>query len=166
MSVTRYRRGLLPGSYDPVTVGHMDIIRRACSLCDEVLVGVFINPTKKGYFTVGQRVAFLQKACASLPTVRVVHSDGYVADYAKKNGCDIIIKGFRDDRDLTYEKPQACYALSHGGTPTLLLPAAPALAGISSSEVRRRLRDGEPLLGWVPYAILTEIGVANTPPRP
>ena len=91
-----------------------------------------------------ERVAFLQKACASLPTVRVVHSDGYVADYAKENGCDIIIKGFRDDRDLAYEKPQACYALSHGGTPTLLLPAAPALAGISYSEVRLRLRDGEP----------------------
>jgi len=163
--LTRYRRGLLPGTYDPVTVGHMDIIRRACSLCEEVLVGVFINPSKKCHFTVGQRVAFLEKACHDLPSVRVVWDSGFVADYAVRHDCDIIIKGFRDERDLAYEKPQATYALTHGGVPTLLLPASPALSGISSSEVRRRLRDGEPLLGWVPYAILSEVGVANTPPH-
>lgn len=153
-SAPRYKKALLPGSYDPVTLGHMAIIRRACALCEQVVVGVFVNPEKVCRYPVEKRAEMLRAACAGLGQVRVVCDGGFVADYAKSQGCDIIIKGYRNENDLAYEKQMADYNLGRGGVPTLLLPCEPAFSALSSTEVRRRLAAGEMPDGLVPPEIL------------
>ena len=160
-------RALMPGSYDPVTVGHLAVIRTAAARFDEVTVAVFINPEKRGLFAFSDRVEFLRLATAHLSNVDVIFSDGMVADLAREGGYDRIVKGIRNDADRRYEEEMAAYNLRRGGVPTELLPADPALAEVSSTAVRAALLRGEALRGLVPEAAEAEILAAYrkiTPP--
>ena len=144
------RRALIPGSFDPVTLGHLNIICRAAGNYDEVVVGIFENPEKHYLFTLGQRAALLREATQNLANVRVVACDGYTADYAKEGGFAAIVRGYRSDSDLTYEQKMAQYNSGRGGVHTLLLETPPELAGVSSTRVRERLAAGESISGLVP----------------
>ena len=109
---------IIPGSYDPVTLGHIDIIRRAAEEYEEVYAVIFKNPAKEYFFSLSDRVKMLILATEDMDNVLVSYSDGYVVDYMRDHGIERIIKGVRDDKDVEYEKVQAEYNLLHGGYET------------------------------------------------
>lgn len=146
------RRALLPGSFDPVTLGHLDIICRAAVNYDEVIVGIFENPEKQYLFSTEQRRELLELATQNLPHVHVTVCSGYTADYARDGGFAAIIRGYRSERDLDYEQKMAQYNSERGGVHTLLLETPRELAGVSSTLVRERLAQGESISGLVPEA--------------
>lgn len=127
---------ILPGSYDPVTVGHLDIIRRAAEKYEEVFVVIFTNPDKSYMFSLDDRVRMLTLATDELPNVLVSYSLGYVVDYMREHGIEKIIKGYRNDTDLAYEKIQAEYNMKHGGYETLLWRCEEKYGAISSTLAR------------------------------
>ena len=134
---------ILPGSYDPVTLGHLDLIKRASSIYDEVYAVIFINPDKKYKFSLEDRLNMLKLATNGFYNVTVDESDGYVIDYMRKRGLNKIIKGYRNETDFEYERIQAEYNLKNGGFETELWQSLPELKNISSSEVRARLNSNE-----------------------
>jgi len=138
-------RALITGSFDPVTRGHEDIIRRAASMYDELYAVVFVSDTKKGFFPLEVRKKWLEDTCRKFKNVKVDVDRGYVADYARRGGMTAIIRGVRDEKDFLYEKPMADYNLAHGGVETLLLYADEAYKDVSSSRVREILmQSGDP----------------------
>lgn len=148
---------ILPGSYDPPTLGHLEIIKRAASLYDEVYVVVFINPEKKYTFSLEERVSMLMLATDELENVMVSYSDGYVVDYMREHGIEKIIKGYRNSVDLEYEKKQAEWNLLHGGYETELWLSDEGYAGISSTEARRRISEGLDLSDILPSSVVEYI---------
>lgn len=157
---------LFTGSFDPVTVGHEDIIRRAAAAFDELRVTVFINPEKPGMFSPDERVFFLKRVCEALPNVSVDFDDGMVKDYVKREGISLILRAVRNEKDLAYEMKMADYNHANSGVETLFFAASPAFSSISSSEVRRRMRAGEAYSELVPVKIRAEIAeIAKNLPR-
>ena len=150
-------RALLPGSYDPVTLGHLAVIEEAARRFDEVTVAVFINPDKTGLFTHADRTRLLSLATAHLSNVRVDFSDGMVADYARDGGYDCIFKGIRNERDRAYEEGMAAYNLSRSGIPTVLYETPAAYRDISSTAVRDALAAGAPIDALVPKGAIAEV---------
>ena len=148
---------LITGSFDPVTVGHTDIIRRVALCFDDVRVTVFINPDKPGMFSPEERVALLKLACADLKNVSVDFDAGMVADYVKREGISLILRAVRDENDLPYEMKMADYNRERGGVETVLLAASPEFKSVSSSEVRRRILSGDAYDELIPAEIRAEI---------
>lgn len=146
-------RVILPGSYDPVTLGHLDIIRRAARQYDEVFAVVFQNPDKTCTFSLEDRVRMLMLATDELDNVLVSYSTGFVIDYMRDHGIDKIVKGIRNDADLAYEKIQEEWNLLHGGYPTEYIQADGSLSAISSTLVREKLKKGEPIDALVPKKV-------------
>lgn len=136
------RKVLLPGSYDPITEGHLAVVRHALAQYDEVHVIVFVNPDKHTLFTLDERLALLRVACKEHPRTVLGYDTGMVADYAKANGIDTLIKGIRDERDLAYEQPMADYHKARG-IDTLFLTAEQGYKDVSSSAVREALVSGK-----------------------
>lgn len=134
---------ILPGSYDPVTVGHLDIIRRAAEVHEEVFAVIFNNPNKKYRFSLEDRVRMLMLATDGLDNVLVSYSSGLVIDYMREHGIEKIIKGYRTDADLPWEYEQARWNKEHGGYETELIKCREGFEAISSTEVRKRLDGGE-----------------------
>lgn len=132
---------LLPGSYDPPTKGHLSLIERAAEEYGRVFAVAFINPQKVYTFTAEEREEMLRRMTAHLPTVTVGYSEGLVIDYARANGIDLLIKGYRNETDLAYEKEQAAWNLKNGGIETRFLPAAEGQAEISSTAARTALSE-------------------------
>ena len=97
------KRVVCPGSFDPITFGHLDIIERASSLFDEVVVAVLVNQTKKTLFTVEERIAMIKEVTAAHPNVKVDSWSGLLVDYCKKNEIPMIVKGLRAVTDFDYE---------------------------------------------------------------
>lgn len=161
------RRAICPGSYDPVTVGHLDIIRRAAVLFDEVIVLVAVNSAKKTMFTAEQRVEMLQAAVSDIPGVCVCCSEGLLADFAKENDACALVKGIRNAQDLDYEQPMA-HANRHlnAGLETVLLPAAPAVSWVSSTIVREMLRYHQDISEMVPAGALEFLSAQMQEERP
>ena len=133
----------VPGSYDPVTLGHVSVIREASRLADVVYAAIFINPDKTYRFPLDTRLEMLRLATKDLPNVKVVSDAGTVADFAKANGVSYLLKGVRNEADFLYEREMADVNRSRG-VETLLLPALPTLREVSSSEVRRRIDSARP----------------------
>ena len=148
---------IMPGSYDPVTTGHVEMIRRVAEREDEVYVVVFINPTKKYAFTLEDRVAMLMIATEDLDNVFVSYSLGYVVDYMREHDISKIVKGYRNDQDLAWEMEQAEYNMKHGGYETELIKCDEGYENISSTLVRERIKNGESLEGLLPKAVVDYI---------
>ena len=136
-------RALFAGSFDPVTLGHYDLIRRAAADYDSLTVALFINIEKTYLFTLEERLAVLRAAVASLPNVTADTFDGYVADYAVAHGIDTLVRGIRGEADKPYEEKMAAFNFARGGVPTAFYPAPARFASVSSSLLRARLRAGE-----------------------
>lgn len=136
---------ILPGSYDPVTKGHLDIIRRAAEKYDEVYVVVFTNPNKNYMFSVEDRARMLMIATDDLDNVLVSYSNGLVIDYMTDHEISKIIKGYRNDEDLAWEREQADWNFKHGRYETELWKCSDELEGISSTVAREAILNGEPL---------------------
>ena len=144
---------IVPGSYDPVTLGHVDIIRRAAEENEQVYAVIFVNPEKKYTFSLDDRVRMLILATDELDNVLVSYSNGMVVDYMREHGIEKIVKGYRNDTDYAYEMKQAEYNMNYGGYETELKKCDPALSDISSTLARERIRAGEDTEGILPKAV-------------
>lgn len=133
---------ILPGSYDPVTLGHLDIIRRAAEKYDRVLVVAFINPEKHYRFTPKERVDMLKIATRDIPNVAVDYSEGLVVDYMRAAGATLIVKGYRNDTDLAYERDMARINRELGGYDTELIRCNTGYEQISSTAARHAMDRG------------------------
>ena len=144
---------ILPGSYDPVTKGHLEIIERASREFDEVYVVAFVNPKKTYTFTTDERVKMLILATDHLDNVLVSYSDGLVIDYMRDHGIEKIVKGYRNDEDLKWEREQAEYNLTHGGYETELWLCRDEMKAVSSTAVRELLKEGKSASDLLPRAV-------------
>ena len=145
---------ILPGSYDPPTLGHLEMIRRAAERYDEVYAVIFTNPDKTYTFSLEDRVKMLILATDEIDNVLVSYSNGLVIDYMREHEINKIVKGYRNDTDLEYERRQAEWNLYHGGFETELVKADEKFVGISSTEARRRLASGESLEEILPKKVI------------
>lgn len=154
------RLAICPGSFDPITVGHLDMIRRAAALFDEVLVLISPNSEKNPMFSAQTRLELLQLALADIPNVRAAAEGGLLADIARREGACALVKGVRDGQDLSYEQMLA-QVNKHlaPGLETVLLPADPATVWISSTVVREMIRYHQDISEMVPAAVLDRLSV-------
>lgn len=150
-------RVILPGSYDPVTLGHLEIIKRAASVYDEVYAVIFVNPCKKYMFSCDERLKMLMLATEGLSNVTVDASDGMVIDYMREHKIDKIVKGYRNNADLEYERIQAEYNLKNGGFETELWLADDDFCSVSSTLVRECIKKGEPTDAFLPKKVISFI---------
>ena len=141
---------LCPGTFDPVTNGHLDIITRAAECFDAVLVGVLENPSKQPLFGLDERVAMLEEACADLANVGVRSFRGLLVEYANEQGATAIVKGLRAVSDYEYEIQMAQMNHRLGGVETLFMPTNPKWSFLSSSLVKEVARFGGDIEGLVP----------------
>ena len=148
---------ILPGSYDPVTLGHLAVIERAAREYDEVYVVAFLNPKKNYTFSPDERVAMLMLATDHLPNVLVSYSTGLVIDYMREHDIDKIVKGYRNDTDYEYELAQAEWNKAHGGYDTVLWKCDAENGGISSTVAREKMKNGDSLEGILPESVIEYI---------
>ena len=148
------RIALCPGSFDPVTLGHVDIIERAAGLFDKVYVCAMVNSEKpEGFFTFDERLELLRLAVSPYANVEADLWDGLCIDYAHRVGACALVKGVRSAEDLSYELNMAAWNRDHApDIETLLLPTKKELAHISATLVRSCLSEGEPINDLVPPA--------------
>ncbi len=134
---------MLPGSYDPMTLGHLDVVRRASGIFERVFVALLVNPEKKYMFSVQDRIKIARLSCEGLDNVTVVYSEGYTADLAAELGCCALVKGIRNSTDFEYEENMARFNAERTvGLETLFLPAKNGLSDVSSTLVRRLIAEG------------------------
>ena len=151
-------RCLYPGSFDPVTLGHLDVIRRAAAMFDTVVVGVLHNPEKQGLFPVEKRVEMLEKACAGIPGVRVMAYGGLLARLTRELDIRVVVRGVRGAADLESETAMA--RINRRLNPdleTVFLPASPGKEEISASMVRQLAAFGADLSAFVPPQTLPDV---------
>jgi pantetheine-phosphate adenylyltransferase len=150
-------RALFPGSFDPITNGHLDLIARLVSLVDEVVVAVAVNPEKTPLFPEEERVELLSEACRPWPAVRVERFTGLVVDAARQCAADLIVRGIRSVAESDRELQMARMNRAQTGIETLLLPASPAWAFVSSSFVREIARFGGEVAPYVPAPVAARL---------
>ncbi len=148
------RRVVCPGSFDPVTNGHLDIISRAAQLYDEVVVAVAENPSKTTLFTAEERVELIREATKALGNVRVDQFEGLTVDFCRDNDISAIVKGLRAVTDFDYEMQMAQMNYSQAGVETLFMTTNPLYAFLSSSLVKDFAKFGGDVSGLVPPAVL------------
>ncbi len=147
-----------PGSYDPVTNGHVDVVRRARALFDEVVVAVLSNPAKAGAFTLEERLDMLRASLRDLDGVRVEAVEGgLLVDYCRRVGAVAVVKGLRSGTDFAYELPMALMNRHLTGLETVFLPGDPRLEHVSSSLVKEVASHGGDVSGLVPDAVLPRL---------
>lgn len=144
-------KALVSGTFDPITVGHLDIIKRAASMFSEVHVVIFDNSEKNTMFSTEQRKHMLEAACSEFKNVKTATHDGLLTDYTKKENISVIVRGIRNPTDTSYELSIATINKSLGNSPdTILLPSIPEFSHISSSFVRDMIRYHQSLDGIIP----------------
>ncbi len=150
---------IYPGSFDPITLGHLDIIRRAAQCFDKVFVCVMDNCDKKSHmFPAEKRLELLHRSVADLPNVEAELFRGLLADYARKKDARVIVKGLRNATDFDVEYQMA--AINRGIWPdleTVFLPASTEYQHFSSTMVREMIRYGQPLEKYVPLPVAEEL---------
>ena len=147
------RIALIPGTFDPVTVGHLELVRYASDIFDEVVICIGVNPDKKHMFAESDRRKMLEKAVALYSNVRVDVQHGMTADYAVSIGAEYIVRGIRNGKDAEYELKMADFNLNYRGVRTIFVPARAEIAEISSTAVREKLAKGERVTDMVPIDI-------------
>lgn len=145
---------LFPGSFDPPSLGHLDIIKRALNSCDKLYVAVAVNVTRhQDIFTYAERVELIKKMCADMPQVEVVSFSGLVVEFAKARNVDYLIRGLRAFSDFEYEFRMALANRKIGGIETLFLMADAGLSHISASLIRELAHFKKRLTDFVPESI-------------
>ena len=141
---------LFPGSFDPFTIGHADIVKRALGFFDEVVIGIGYNESKGGWMPVGERISTIRKLYAEEARVTVESYTGLTVDFAKEHGITVIIRGVRTAIDFEYEMQLADINRQLTGIDTIFLPASPELASLSSSVVRELAHLGHDVSAFLP----------------
>lgn len=147
------RKALFPGTFDPPSLGHLDLIERALGLCDRLYVGIGVNTAKRATFTVEERGEMLEKICRPLDSVEVVVFDGLVVDFAKEKGIGFLVRGLRAAADFDYELQMALANRKLSGIETVFLLANPLYAHVSSTLIREVAKMQHRLKDFVPEAI-------------
>ena len=151
------RKAVCPGSFEPITNGHIDVIERASGLFDQVVIAVLANSSKTGLFSIEERLVLAKDAVAHIPNVTVDTWSGLLVDYCKANNIGAIIKGLRAVSDFDYELQMAQMNLQLKGVDTLLMATKPAYSFLSSSLVREIARYGGDVSALVPTGVLKEL---------
>lgn len=152
------RTALYAGSFDPLTLGHLNIIERAAGLYDTLVVAVVANPGKNSLFDLDERVAMVRKACEGIANVRVESFQGLLADYVNDNKFDVVVRGLRNSKDYEYEMEMAhINATLYDKAETVFLMAQPELSYVSSSSVKEVASLGGNIDGWVTEDIREEV---------
>jgi pantetheine-phosphate adenylyltransferase len=154
------KKVVCPGSFDPITFGHLDIIQRASSLFDEVIVAVLVNKTKKSLFTVDERMSMISEVTAEFPNVKVASWSGLLVDYCQENGIQAIVKGLRAVTDFDYELQMSQMNLQLKGVETLFMSTAPAHSFLSSSLVKEIAAYDGDISGYVPASLVERVKAA------
>lgn len=152
------RRAVCPGSFDPVTNGHVDIIGRASRLFDEVVVATGTNPSKSRMFSPEERLEMLREACADLPNVRVQGFTGLLTTFCQENDIHAVVKGLRAVSDFDYELQMAQMNASLAPeVETVFVPTSPEFSFLASSLVKEVARLGGDVSGLVPSHVLAAL---------
>ena len=146
-------RAVCPGSFDPVTNGHLDIVRRAAAIFDELVVATGTNPSKSRLFEPDERLEMLREVCADLPNVTVMGFTGLIVDFCREIDAPAIVKGLRGGNDYEYELPMAQMNSHLTGVETVFVPTNAALGYISSSLVKEVASLGGDVSALVPPAV-------------
>jgi pantetheine-phosphate adenylyltransferase len=151
------RRCVCPGSFDPVTNGHLDVVERASRLYDQVTVAVLVNQTKAGLFDVPERIDMLREVTAGLGNVTVDSFQGLLVDYCREREIPVVVKGLRAVSDFDYELQMSQMNHRLTGVETLFVATNPEYSFLSSSLVKEVARWGGDVSGLVPDAVLTRL---------
>ena len=151
------KKAVCPGSFDPITNGHLDVIERASGLFDEVVIAVLVNNSKTGLFTIEERIAMITEAVQHLKNVKVDTWSGLLVDYCRAHNIAAIVKGLRAVSDFDYELQMAQMNLQLKGVDTLLMATKPAYSFLSSSLVREIARYGGDVSNLVPSRVLEDL---------
>ena len=151
------RRAVCPGSFDPVTLGHLDIVERASKIYDEVTVAVLVNNKKSSLFTVEERMALLTEVTAVYGNIKVDSFHGLLVDYCRERDIPVIVKGLRAISDFDYELQMA--QMNHGlaGVETMFMTTNPLYSFLSSSLVKEVATYGGDVSGLVPERVLASL---------
>ncbi len=147
------RRAIFPGSFDPLTLGHHDIIMRGVTLFDELIIAIGKNADKKYMFTLEQRMLFIKEAFKDEPSIRVKTYEGLTVDFCKKEGASFILRGLRNPADFEFEKAIAHTNRKLSEIETVFLLTSSGKSYISSSIVRDVIRNGGDYTGLVPSSV-------------
>ena len=145
---------LVPGSFDPPTKGHLDVVERCAGIFDEVIVAVVRNPSKSPLFTAEERMQLLEECCASWPNVSVGAFSGLLVDYAAETGADVIVKGLRAMTDFDYELQMSQMNRHLSGIVTLFVATKPEFGYLSSSLVKQVAGLGGSVDSLVPEPVM------------
>lgn len=151
------KRVVCPGSFDPITYGHLDIVERASSIFDEVVIAVMVNKTKQTLFTVEERIEMTKEVTSKFPNVKVDSWSGLLVDYCKTNDISIIVKGLRAVTDFDYELQMSQINLQLQGVETLFISTAPAHSFLSSSLVKEIASHGGDVSSYIPAILLERL---------
>jgi pantetheine-phosphate adenylyltransferase len=150
-----------PGSFDPVTNGHLDIVSRAARLADELIVAVLRNPNKTALFSVDERLEMLREVTKVFDNVRVAKFKGLIVDFCKANDVSAIVKGLRAVSDFDYELQMAQMNYNQAGVETLFVATNPLYAFLSSSLVKEFAKYGGDVTSLVPEPVLDRLTVRS-----
>ena len=151
------KRVVCPGSFDPITFGHLDIIERASKMFDEVVIAVLVNKTKSTLFTVPERIEMITEVTAKYPNVRVDSWSGLRVDYCEENDIQAIVKGLRAVTDFDYELQMSQLNLQLKGIETLFMSTAPAHSFLSSSLVKEIASYDGDVSAYIPATLLEKL---------
>jgi pantetheine-phosphate adenylyltransferase len=151
------KRVVCPGSFDPITFGHLDIIERSAKMFDEVVIAVLVNKTKSTLFTVPERIEMISEVTAKFSNVRVDSWSGLLVDYCEANNIDVIVKGLRAVTDFDYELQMSQINLQLKGIETLFMSTAPAHSFLSSSLVKEIASYNGDVSNYIPAPLLEKL---------
>jgi pantetheine-phosphate adenylyltransferase len=151
------RRAVCPGSFDPVTNGHLDIVGRAAAIYDEVVVAVLVNESKRGLFDIPERIELLQEVVAQWPNVKVDSFKGLLVDFCRDRDIPVIVKGLRAVSDFDYELQMAQMNHRLAGVETLFMTTNPLYSFLSSSLVKEVAKYGGDVSALVPDAVVRRL---------
>lgn len=158
---------IYPGSFDPMTRGHLDVIQRAAAIFDKVVVAVVVNPQKRDpLFTLDEREEMIRQAVAELKNVEVTHFRGLLATFVQRVGATVIVKGLRVVSDFEGEMSTALMNRSLSGVDTVFLPSDPRWSFVSSTLVKEVYNLGADVAKYVPPAVLHVMQSKRPPSRP
>jgi len=152
------KRAIFPGSFDPLTLGHYDIIKRGVTLFDEIIVAIGVNSSKKYMFSLEERKAFIEKAFEDEPKVTVVTYEGLTVDFCKKNNVEFILRGLRNPADFEFEKAIAHTNRDLAPIETIFLLTSASTSYIASSIVREVIRNNGDYTKLVPDSVRVKVG--------
>ena len=149
---------IVPGSFDPITNGHIFVVKEAAKLYDKVFVAVMINSDKQYKFTLEERKSIAESALKDIPNVEVISSDGWLYELANSLSADAIVKGYRNNVDLEYENKMAEFNRQHApNTKTILIQSPSELSFVSSTLVREQLKNNLDIAELLPIEAIEEI---------